>query len=90
MRNFGRMRIDRLRGALERRQGVVRVGRSVTVTILFVVEFGVTVGVPMVVGVAASSDSRERDGHAIVHIRVSVFFRGSTEVKDEPGDCYAD
>ena len=84
--------MDRLSGALERRQGevVVPVGRSVTVTILFIVGFGGTVGVPIVVavdvGVGALGKSRERNGYASGHIELSVDFCGLTEVKDEPGD----
>jgi len=97
LRNFGGMRIDRLGGVLERRQGVVLtvfpvvpVGRSVTVTILFIVEFGVTVGVPIVVDVDVGADDlRERNGHASGHIDLSVDFRDSTEVKNESGDCCA-
>jgi hypothetical protein len=67
LRNFGRMNGDRLSGALKRRQGmfpkglpvvvVVPVGRLVTVTIFFIGEFGVTVGVPIVVGVDVGADA---------------------------------
>jgi hypothetical protein len=93
---FGRISGDRV--SVEHRQAViptrfpvvvvVLVGRLATVTILCNVEFGVAIGISIVVSVnvSALSELRQRNGDASDRIGFLVDFCRFTEVKDESGD----